>query len=154
MRKRQMLGVHDPKSLDVGEPELDDALLCLAQHGLGDVDAAKAVGARIVRQRYAGADPHLEDASADAFGGGDRGVAATLENRAEHEIINRRPARIRLGDRLLVELCARQIGHGSVSFSPTLCSRPHQPRAVAAIAIPASDSRYPPVATFWICPMN
>src|SRR5262249_25621777 len=64
------------------------------------------------------ADPHLEDASADAFGGGDRGVAAALENRAEHEIINRRPARIRLGDRLLVELCARQIGHGSVSFRP------------------------------------
>src|SRR5262245_49669426 len=102
-----MLGVHGPKSFDVGETELDDALLRLAQHGLGDVDAAEAVGARIVRERYAGADPHLEDAAADAFGGGHRGVAATLENRAEHESINRRPARIGLGDRLLVELCSR-----------------------------------------------
>src|SRR5262249_30261840 len=102
-----MLGVHDPKSLDVGEAELDDALLRFAQHGLGDVAAEEAVGARMVRERYAGADPHLEDAAADTFGGGDRGVAATLEDRAEHEIINRRPARIGLGDRLLVELCAR-----------------------------------------------
>src|SRR5215469_12109735 len=102
-----MLGVHDPKPLDIGEPELDDALLCLAQHGLGDVDAAKAVAAGIVRQRYAGTDSHLEDASADTFGGGDRGMTAALENRAEHEIIDRRPARVGLGDRLLVELRAR-----------------------------------------------
>src|SRR5262249_12965114 len=99
--------VHDPKSLDVGEAELDDALLRLAQHGLGDVDAAEAVGARIVRERYAGADPHPEDAAADAFGGGDRGVAATPENRPEQQIVNRRTTRIGLGDRLLVELCAR-----------------------------------------------
>src|SRR5262249_57137369 len=100
-----MLGVHDPKSLDVGESELEDALLRLAQHGLGDVDAAEAVGARIVRKRYAGADPHLEDAAADAFGGGDRGVAATPRDRAEHEIINPRPARLSLCERPPVPLC-------------------------------------------------
>src|SRR5262249_24763088 len=104
--KSPVPGVHDPKSLDIGQPELVDALLRLAQHGLGNVDAAKTVGAGIVRQRYAGADSHLEDAYADAFGGGDRCMAAALENRAERELIDCRPRRVGLGDRLLVELGA------------------------------------------------
>jgi hypothetical protein len=34
-------------------------------------------------------------------------MPAALENRAEHEIIDRRPTRVGLGDRLLVELRAR-----------------------------------------------
>jgi len=72
-----------------------------------EMSTAKTVAAGIVRQRYAGADSHLEDASADAFGGGDRCMPAALENRAEHEIIDRRPARVGLGDHLLVELRAR-----------------------------------------------
>ena len=120
VRKRQMLGVHHPESLDIGQAELGDPLLRLAQHRLGNVDAANAAGARIIRQRDAGADADLEDAAADAFGGGDRGLPAALEHRAEHEIIDRRPARIGLGNRVLVELGARQIGH---ELAPCLATR-------------------------------
>src|SRR5262249_23047919 len=95
-----------------------EALRRVAQHGLGNVDAAKTVGAGIVRQRYAGADSHLEDASADAFGGGDRGMAAALENRAEHEIIDRRPARVSLCDHLPFELGVPENAHVFSPFRP------------------------------------
>ena len=64
-----------------------------------------------MRQRNAGADTNFKDASADAFGGGDRGVAAALEHRTEYQIIDRRPAVIRLGDCLLVEIDIREAGH-------------------------------------------
>ena len=63
----------------------------------------EAVVARIVRQRDAGADADLEDAAADALGRRDRGLPAALEHRAEHQIVDRRPARIGLRDRVLVE---------------------------------------------------
>ena len=52
----------------------------------------KAVGAGIVRQRYAGADPDLENAAADPLRRLDRGLPAALEHRAEHQIVDRRPA--------------------------------------------------------------
>ena len=55
---------------------------------------------RIIRQRNAGADADFEDAPADALGRRDRGLAAALEHRAEHEVVDRRPARIGLGDRV------------------------------------------------------
>ena len=151
-----MLGVHDPEPLDVGQSELGDPLLRLAQHRLGDVDAAEAVGARIVRQRYAGADPDLEDAAADAFGGGDRGLPAAFEHRAEHQIIDRRPARIGLGNRLLVELGADK----SVMILLLSCARWRRRswrlsapvHALSPSRCSARDGRLP--ATFWTCPMN
>ena len=59
-----MLGVHHRQRLDVVELVLDDALLRLAQHRLGNVDADQAVAARVVRQRDAGADADVEDAPA------------------------------------------------------------------------------------------
>ena len=37
--------------------------------------------------------------AADALGRGDRGLAAALEHRAEHEVVDRRPARVGLLDR-------------------------------------------------------
>ena len=50
-------------------------LLRLAQHRFGDVDAdERLVVACIVRQRDAGADADLENASADALGRRDRGM--------------------------------------------------------------------------------
>ena len=94
--KIQVLGVHDGERLDVPEPELRYALLCLAQHRLGNVDAAQPDIGRIVGQRHPGADADFKNAAADAFGGGDRGVAAVLEHRAEHQVIDRRPSRIGL----------------------------------------------------------
>ena len=60
-----MLRVHHGERLDIGEPVLAHALLRLAQHRLGIVDADDAVGARIVGQRDAGADADFEDAPAD-----------------------------------------------------------------------------------------
>src|SRR6478752_621068 len=110
-----MLGIHDPEPLDVGQPELVDALLRLAQHGLGDIDAANTVAARIVGKRYAGPDSHLEDAPTDAFGGRDRGMSPALENSAEHEVIDGCPSRIRLGDGVLVEFRMLQVSHGILS---------------------------------------
>src|SRR5262249_53784212 len=101
--------------------ELIDPLLGLAQHRFGDVDAAKAIAARIVRERYAGPHPDLEDAPADAFGGGDRGLPAALEDRAEDDIIDWRPSRIGVRDRLFVEVRIRHFGHGlsCLSVLPT-----------------------------------
>ena len=42
--------------------------------------------------------------AADALGRGDRRLAAALEHRAEHEVVDRRPARVGLGDASCVEL--------------------------------------------------
>src|SRR5262249_37441438 len=99
-----MLGIHHPKPLDVTQSKLADPLLGLAQHRLGAASAARTLAARILRKRYAAPPPALEGAPADAFRGGDGGMSAALEYRAEHEIIDRRPSRIGLRDRLLVEV--------------------------------------------------
>ena len=80
-----------------------DPRLGLAQHRLADVDAEQAVAARIVRQRDAGADADLEDAAADPLRGPDRRGAAQRKHRAEHHVIDRRPARIGLFDKFLIE---------------------------------------------------
>ena len=58
---------------------------------------------QVIRQRQAGADADFEDAAADAFGRSDPGLAAAIEHRAEHQIVDRRPARIGLGDAGIVE---------------------------------------------------
>jgi hypothetical protein len=113
-----------------GQPELGDALLRLAQHGLRDIDPANTVAARIVGKRYAGAYSHLEDAPADAFGGGDRGMSAALENSAEHEVIDGRPSRIRLGDGVLVEFRSSQVGHGILA---SFCRTPRTGEFVSPI---------------------
>ena len=98
--KDQALGVHDLQALDMLQALLGDALARLAQHGLGQVDADHARGRRVVRQADAGADADVENAPADAIGGGDGRVPRALEHRAEDEIVDRRPARICLGHRL------------------------------------------------------
>ena len=154
----RLLGVHHPESLDIGEAELGDPLLRLAQHRLGNIDAADAAGARIVRQRDAGADADLEDAAADALGGGDRGLAPALENRAEHEIVDRRPAGIGLRDRLLVEFGVRQIGHELAPLSCDAVAAKIVRAGVSPVRRPSPSAvlgaRWPPAATFWTCPMN
>src|SRR5713101_51385 len=91
--------IHHGKRIDMHELVLDHALVRLAQHRLGIVDADDAVGGRIIRERNAGADADVEDAPADALGRRDRGLAAGVEHRAEDEIVDRRPTRIGLRDR-------------------------------------------------------
>ena len=106
-----MLGVHDPQAFDIAQAEFGDALLRLAQHRRGNIDAAKPAVLRIMRQRNSGADADFENAPADALGGGDRGVPAALEDRAEDEVIDRRPPRIGFGDHLIVQIRVRQSAH-------------------------------------------
>src|SRR6185437_13698446 len=67
VRKGQALGVHHPEAFDVGEPELGDPLLRLAQHLLGNVDAAKLAVPGIMRQRDTGADADFQNATTDAL---------------------------------------------------------------------------------------
>ncbi len=117
-----MLGVHHRQALDVAQAELDHALLGLAQHRLRQVDADDAVDGGIVRQRYAGADPDLENATADLFGGDDGGLPAALEHRTKNQVIDRRPARIGLGDRLFVQLYPR-IHHDLLSVRSSALRR-------------------------------
>ena len=97
--------------LDVPKPKLVHPLLRLAQHRFGDVDAVQADIGRIVGQGDSGPHTDFEDTAADALRGGDGGVAAMLENRAENEVIDRRPSRISLGNRLFVEFRARNFRH-------------------------------------------
>ncbi len=106
-----MFGVHDRERLDIVEAKLGHALLRLAQHRFGNIDAVKPARRGIVRQRNAGSDAHFKNPPADPFGRGDCGVAAVLEHGPEHQIVNRRPARISLCDRFLVEVGAGQFGH-------------------------------------------
>ena len=57
-----------------------------------------------MRQRYARPYPNLENTPADAFSRRDGGFAATLENRSEHQVVNRRPAVVRLGYCMFVQI--------------------------------------------------
>src|SRR5262249_28617600 len=145
--KPQVFRVHHPKAFNMREPELVDAFLRLAQHRLGNVDAAYAIGRGIVRQRDAGADADFKDAAANAFSRSDGGLASPLENSAEDEIIDRSPSRIGFRDCLSIELhcCA----HDSLRFKkPAL----RYPRAGAATAMPNRRGRPAAMATFCTWP--
>ena len=87
----------------MGETILGDALARLAQHRLGEVDADDPAGARVVWQRESRADANLENAPADPLARGDGGAVAALEDLREHDIVDRRPPCVGLGDRLPVE---------------------------------------------------
>lgn len=94
----EVFRVHHREHFDIGKPQAPHARLRLAQHRLGNVDAADFCGARIVRERQAGADADVEDAAADPVGLGDGRLPSGVEHLAEHEIIDRRPAAIGLLD--------------------------------------------------------
>jgi hypothetical protein len=107
----EMLRIHHRQRVDMGEIVLGDPLMRLAQHRLAVVDADDAVLRRIVGQRNAGTDPDIEDAPADALGRRDRGLAAGVEHPAEHEIVDRRPARIGLRNRVDVDFARHRPRH-------------------------------------------
>ena len=96
--------------------------------------------ARIIGQRNAGADADFEDAPADALGRRDRRLAAALEHLAEHEIVDRRPARIGLGDRALVEL-ARHRSPRLIATFASYATRDRAPRPALGAACAASRPR-------------
>ena len=104
IRERQILGVHHRQRFDIGEAESTHALLRPAQHRLGNVHAAQFRGARIIRQRQSGADADVENTPADLVGFRDGRLAAVVEHLAEHQIVDRRPAPIRLFDPLAVDV--------------------------------------------------
>ncbi len=103
VRKSKMLRVHHCQRFDMGELVLDHAFMRLAQHRLGIVHADDAVGGLVVGERDAGADADVEDATANSLRRGNRRLAAGIEHGAEDEVVDRRPARIRLGDRADVD---------------------------------------------------
>ncbi len=63
---------------------------------------------RQLRAEYSGSDSPVhadfEDVAAYLFGGSDRRLAAAIEHRAEHKVIDRRPAGISFGDRVVIKL--------------------------------------------------
>jgi hypothetical protein len=91
--------------------ELADALAGLAQHRLRNVDSADSIGRRVIPQADSGSHTDLENSATDALGSGNCSAAAVLENRAEYEVINRRPPRICLLDGGSIELRRGQIRH-------------------------------------------
>ena len=102
--KPRFLASITAKRLDVGKTERAHALLRLAQHRLGDIDAAQFRGGRIIRQRQSGADADIEHPAADPVGFGDGRLAALVEHLAEHQIVDRRPAPISLCDPRAVDV--------------------------------------------------
>ena len=138
-----MLRVHDGEPVDIGEPVLGHALLGLAQHRRREIDADEPVAPGIFGQRQAGADTDFEDAAADALGRGDRGLAAAIEHRTEHEIVDRRPARIGFGDRGLVELSRHQRAAAMAPAAPWVFAA----ATVLAIMPPPSTRAWPSAAS-------
>src|SRR5262249_60665952 len=66
---------------------------------------------RLRGQRAPVACAPVEAPAADALGRGDRSLAAGVENRAEDEIVDRRPARIGLRDRVDVDFARHRPRH-------------------------------------------
>ena len=95
--KFEALGVHHLERLDVVEPELGRRARapCAASRSEMSTPTMR-LSPRVVGQRDAGADADLEDTAADPLGRLDRGAPAALEHRAEHQVVDRRPAVIGL----------------------------------------------------------
>src|SRR4029453_14469884 len=105
----------------------------------------------IISERNAGADANIEDAPADALGGRDRGLAAGVEPRAEHEIVDRRPARVSLRNRVDIDF-ARHRPHANSRHAARIkrCGETHIWLAPQATRVsPTSGTRGAP-APPWI----
>ena len=88
---------------------LGNALVRFAQHRLREIDADKSVSSRIVWQRDPGTDPDFENPPAllatSLFGDSDRGAPASIEHRAEHQVIDRCPSRIGALNAHFIDVC-------------------------------------------------
>src|ERR1019366_3653143 len=144
IRETEALRIHYGERIDVGELVPSHALLRLAQHGLAIVHADDAIARRIVGERDAGADPDIEDAPAGPLSGRDRRPAAGIEDRAEHQIVDRRPARIGLCDGLAVEL--------TYHLYHLILLPPHRSDHPGAAARPATVSRAGGATALWMMP--
>src|SRR6185295_20017447 len=88
------------------------------------------VRARVIGKRNAGADADFQNAPADALRSLDRSFSATLEHLAEDEIVDRRPARVRLFDRVPIE----RVGHSPLWRDQTCAATLSRGAATAACA--------------------
>jgi len=149
-----MLRVHHRQRLDMGEPMHEHPLVRLAQHRLAVVDTHDPLRGRIIGQRNTGADADVEDAPADALGRGDRSLAAGVENRAEDEIVDRRPARIGLRDRVDVDFARHRPRHAYLRAVASLTRDYETHIRLAPDATPASRTGATRVAAtaLWINP--
>src|SRR5262249_43934631 len=102
--KGHLLRVHDDQAFDISQAETAHPCMRLTQHGLGEIDANKLGCARIIGKREAGSDADLQNASACALGRGNGHAPCMLENGPKNKIIDRRPARIGLRNRILLDL--------------------------------------------------
>ena len=145
----EMLGIHHRKPVDIAQPMLGHARLALRSIGAERSTPMRRLVQRIIGQRQAGPDADFENAAADPFGRRDRCFAAALEHRAEYEIVDRRPAGIGPGDRVLVEFvaiapCRRGRAPARRRFSaprpgrPEAPALPSTPRIVLAMMPPPS----------------
>ena len=124
VRKGQALRVHHPEPLDVGKRKLLYAVLRLAQHRLGKIDTADAIGRRIVWKRDACTDSNFKNAPADAFGRCNGCLPAALKDSSEDQIVDGGLARVGLCDRFLVELDSRVHAHLLAALSARGCRHP------------------------------
>jgi hypothetical protein len=104
IRERQILGVHHRERLDIGKPSARTRLCALRSIGSEISTPHKFRGARIIRQRQSGADADIENPPADPVGFRDGRLAAVVENLAEYQIVDRRPAPISLCDPRAVDI--------------------------------------------------
>src|SRR5262249_16410882 len=114
VRKFKLLSIHHEEALNVTQAELPYPLCGLFQHRGRNIDAAEPRCSLVIRQGNTCADTDLKDATTDPFGRCDRGGASALANRAKYEIVDRRPARISLGDGVPVEI---EMVHACPSFA-------------------------------------
>ncbi len=92
----QMLCIHYLQLLDVSEGQVGHPPLRFAEHLLRKVDPNYAILWRIAGKRDAGTDTNLENAASHSVSCSDRRLTPALEQGAKDQIVDRRPARIRL----------------------------------------------------------
>ena len=151
--QRHAGGVHHRDRFDVGQFLFDHALMRLAQHGLGDIDADDAIDARVAGQRNAGADADFQNApaggAAELLRRRDRFLPSALEHRAEHQVIDRRPARIGAFHALLVDIAPHDEGYPGAAAAALAVSARN-----AALAATALLMKPPPSTRAWPMPAS
>jgi hypothetical protein len=99
--------VHHAEALHVVKFLAVHALLRLAQHRLGNIDTDHFMRLVEIGKFQAGADADVQNAAADAGRGVGRRAAPHVEQRAENDVINGRPAGIGFFDGSAVQALRR-----------------------------------------------
>src|SRR5690606_12690923 len=94
--------LHLIDAFDIGELLLAHALARNAEHVGREINAGNGEMRRIARQRNAGAYAHFKQLSGATIDNVDGALATGIGDGTEGEVINGRPSRIGLDDRLFV----------------------------------------------------